>query len=269
MLYSVAATLERVAVGSANRRLRHNVFDDRRFGVDRVLAELAAAAEYLVGSDPQTAREWMSALESGRAAEAVRTVQSDVALVRDSEKFCVRPTYSPSRGRWDKCEYRIEHCLSGIYLYGICRREDEGHEGQWIQSVEVNLEDGQSDLDHRACPTDPRMVLPHRHLHIPPWTQWSDRGMGKDSVLGLNRIHRYTGLGIGTTVYRRASNVFPLARWRSGSVSGDARALRESLHRSDPWRWESPYCPVCGRNDETSGVQWQAASRQDLADAHR
>lgn len=60
--------------------------------------------------------------------------------------------------------------------------------------------------------------------------------------------HRtYAGLGIGRRLYRHAQAKYPGIRWRAGSLSVYAEALRSRLHAQDPYHWEGP-CTWCGDN---------------------
>lgn len=241
-LYAVAATVERVAQGIDRRLL-----DSRRFTVDQALDALHSA---LLAAGPTVP-------DAELLRRAVHLVQDDYAAVRQSTTFCCR---------YDRDTVRVEHCASGIYLFG-CRRGDITH--QWIHNLEVNLEDGQGWLESRACPTDPSRACPYLHLHVPVWASWSRRP-GGDTALGVARTLRYIHLGIGTAVYRRAANIVPNARWTAGNLFEDSKALRHSLHRADPWRWEDPYCRVCGKHFPLlNRLSWADGGRQRLAAAHR
>jgi hypothetical protein len=242
-LHAVAATVERVAQGIERRLL-----DSRRFTVDQAFAALHAA---MLPANPTVA-------DPDLLRGAVKLVQDDYAAVRQSTRFCCR---------YDGDTVRVEHCASGIYLFGY-RRGEITH--QWIHNLEVNLEDGQGWLESRACPTDPRRACPYLHLHVPPWSSWSRKTTGGDTTLGVARTLRYIHLGIGTAVYQRAANIVPNARWTAGNLFEDSKALRRSLHREDPWRWEDPYCQICGKHFPLlNRLSWADGGRQLLAAAHR
>jgi len=76
---------------------------------------------------------------------------------------------------------------------------------------------------------------------------------------------RWSGLGIGTQIYRRAARAFPGARWPSGNPQDPAVGVRRKLHREDPWRWEDKDCAWCREN--LPDRDWRAAPRAVL-EAH-
>lgn len=53
---------------------------------------------------------------------------------------------------------------------------------------------------------------------------------------------QYVGLGIGQRIYQHAAVLLPKVRWRAGTQSDAAIALRRRLHSADPWRWQSRLC---------------------------
>lgn len=52
----------------------------------------------------------------------------------------------------------------------------------------------------------------------------------------------YVGLGVGRRIYDHAATLLPEERWRAGTQTGAAMALRGRLHTKDPWRWQSRDC---------------------------
>lgn len=176
-------------------------------------------------------------------------VQSDYQAVRMSTNYC---------SHYDDHHIRIEHCASGIYLYG-CRHGEINE--QRITRIEVNLEPDQTSPENRSCPVDERRTRPYRHLHVPAWSSWS---MGRDAVMHDAWALRYTRLGIGAELYRRAANIVPNARWTAFTLFDGSKALRARLHGVDPWRWEYPDCVTCA--DATR--PWGDTTRADITASH-
>lgn len=257
-VHNLANVFEPIA-DTINNVNGYKVFDERRGDINYVIAELNLYADHLrsaIGVDPgASARllaELTDALDSPARDAAIALIQSDYTRVRQSDRFCTKLT-----GRaGDAIRVRIQHCESGIYMAATCSWS--GHQ-RIITDVKTNLA-GKGEISDRACPVDQRKLLPFRHLAVPEWTSWE--GIG-----GL-QIWRYTRLGIGTSLYQRASNIFPNARWIGGTLSDPAHGLRNALHRRSPWHWEAPRCAVCGTSADTPQLRWAASTRIELAAAH-
>lgn len=257
-LHDLANTFEPIA-DSINNTTGYNLFDDRRGDVDHVVAQLNSYADHLraaIEVDPmppvKLLAELTEALDSPERDAAIALIQADYKRVRQSDRFCTKLT-----GRaGDAIRVRIQHCESGIYMAATCSWT--GHQ-RIITDVKTNLA-GKGEISDRACPVDQCKLLPFRHLAVPAWTSW-------DGIGGL-QIWRYTRLGIGTSLYQRASNIFPNARWIGGTLSDPAHGLRNALHRRSPWHWEAPHCAVCGKSADTPQLRWAASTRRELAAAH-
>lgn len=76
---------------------------------------------------------------------------------------------------------------------------------------------------------------------------------------------RWSGLGIGTQIYRRAARAFPEARWPAGNPQAPAAGVRRKLHHEAPWRWEDKDCEWC--REHLPSRDWRAVPRAVL-DAH-
>lgn len=71
----------------------------------------------------------------------------------------------------------------------------------------------------------------------------------------------YAGLGIGRRLYTAAGSLMPHLRWRQGTVSTYATALRARLHADDPYRWNTT-CEWC----RTNIASWIAADPSMFAE---
>ena len=271
-LHDVAARLEAIAHSEINKRIHRSLFDERRVSTTEAIAHLRAYADERraeIAATPGSLTDQLECaeklLESPELPDAVRLIQADYTEVRQSGRFCtVLERYS---GRGD-IRLRVEHCPSGIYM--ACTREFDGYD-QKITRVSTNLEDGQSMDADRACPINNRQLPRFTHLHQPSWSPWTPGSttiMGGDPALGLQRVWRYTRMGIGSEVYLRGHCIFPNARWIGRGLFDEGHAVRESLHRRSPWHWEAPRCAVCGISSDTANVSWAESSRRDLAAAH-
>lgn len=257
-LHDLANTFEPIG-DTLNHRNGYNLFDDRFGVVDHVVAQLNSYADQLraaIEVDPmppvKLLAELTEALDSPERDAAIALIQADYKRVRESDQFCTRLTDSAS----DSVRVRVQHCESGMWTAATCKWD--GYH-QIITDVSTNLA-GKGDISDRACPVDQRRLPPFRHLVVPPWTKW-------DGIGGL-QIWRYTRMGIGSALYRRAHNIFPNARWIAGNVYETSHGLRESLHRHQPWHWEAPRCAVCGTSADAPQLKWAESTRNELAAAH-
>ncbi|MBN7560206.1 hypothetical protein [Mycobacteroides abscessus] len=231
----------------------------RRADVDQVIADLhsyaaSLRAAVLVDPLPPVGQlgEITEALNSSERDTAVTLSRTNYTQVRESDGICTLLTHHADKS----VRVRVQHCVSGMYM--ACTRSWDGDQ-QIIASVSTNLA-GKGDITDRACPVDERRLPPFLHLRVPPWTSWN--GIG-----GL-QIWRYTRMGIGSALYQRVHNIFPNARWTSGTLSDPTHGLRQSLHRHSPWHWEAPHCAICGKSSDTAQLVWAHSSRHELAVAH-
>jgi len=76
------------------------------------------------------------------------------------------------------------------------------------------------------------------------------------------RPHLFEGLGIGAMIYRRAAAEYPDVRWRGGTLTEAAHALRRRLHNEDPYIWAA-WCQLCDRHFQ-DGKDWSQRAREDF-----
>lgn len=257
-MHDLANTFEAVGY-TLNLQHGYNLFDDRRGDVHYVVSQLSSYADQLraaVGVDPGAATGLLAeldhALQSPEHEAAIELIRVDYKRVREADDFCTRLTGSVA----DSIRVRVQHCESGMWMAATCKWD--GYR-RIITGVSTNLA-GKGDINDRACPVDQRRLPPYRHLAVPAWTSW-------DGLGGL-QIWRYTRMGIGSALYRRAHNIFPNARWMAGNVYETSHGLRGALHRHQPWHWEAPRCATCGKSADTPQLKWAESTRDELAAAH-
>lgn len=287
-LYRTARELETIDDTAAVRAplAGRRILDPRRYTPSEVIAHLKAVHR----ATPIAELEKL--LRSPDLSAAAELVLDDYTAVAGSTDFCVGPAPRAYAARVDPARYfsdmtvddlpphereaylrrgvvggeiRLQHCQSGMYLHAVF----DGHQlDRTVTSVETNWEAGFLNVEALSCPYSARLALPYRHLHIPQWSTWKADG---DAVFGRSGWNsRYLGLGIGTELYRRAANIILTARWPAKGLFEGGQMLRASLHRSDPWRWESPACPRCGSaSSSTRTIDWASApSSDELLAAH-
>jgi hypothetical protein len=76
---------------------------------------------------------------------------------------------------------------------------------------------------------------------------------------------RFTGLGVGTRLYRLGAGNNPGVRWDCGSLQEGSLGVRRKLHGLDPYIWRYPDCPKCG---DSSGISWRSMSQAQSKAIH-
>lgn len=72
---------------------------------------------------------------------------------------------------------------------------------------------------------------------------------------------RYSGMGVGTRLYREAALIDPDARFKDGTARDSSRGVRRKVHLENPYAFENKRCEWC----QEQGIRWRLAGRDDFS----
>lgn len=157
---------------------------------------------------------------------AARVVWAHIDAARSSNALHTADTH---RG------FVIEHCASGMFL---ASRSFSGS----FRSVDANT--GHNPFRDRC----------EEHWSPPPW-----RPESEDWPQRWQESERYTGMGVGTWLYRSLASCLPESRFEAGSLRVVSLTVRNRVHADNPWAWETRECPVCSEGGmETVPLPWRS-----------
>ncbi|TWS24631.1 hypothetical protein FK530_23405 [Tsukamurella conjunctivitidis] len=203
-----------------------NPFDPRTPG--RVLPLLFDAADGRWGDEQahavQPPRGVPVSLWRDHLSALVDALEADRQRVLDSDGMCIRPGVDRSG---DLHSVLVTHCQSGLRA-----RAYLDSDGFLVVHSKPYIEDS-------ACT--------HAPLYDRDWPDW---------------WRRYLGIGIGQRIYTTMMAQFPHGtRAQQLITSPEAKWVRRSLHRRDPYVWQYEDCSACG-------PIWRESDRAAIRAAH-